>query len=121
MKRKYRLTRSTDIKRVRLTGKSIAHPLVVLYALPNGQDFTRFGVTAGKGVGGAVQRNRAKRLIRAALQAHSEQIQPGWDLLVVARRTMSSTTYQQTLSALEETFRRAHIAYGNHDLARTSG
>jgi ribonuclease P protein component len=57
VKRRFRLTRSTDFKRVRSSGKSYAHPLVVLYALPSDQPHMRIGVAASKAVGNAVQRN----------------------------------------------------------------
>ena len=68
MQRKLRLTRSTDFKRVRHDGKSTAHPFLVLIALENQLSITKVGVTAGRSVGNAVKRNRAKRLIRAALR-----------------------------------------------------
>ena len=80
MQRKFRLTRSTDFKRVRRDGKSYAHPLIVLIALENQLSITRVGVTAGKSVGNAVKRNRAKRLIRAATRALHPQMATGWDL-----------------------------------------
>jgi len=67
VKRRFRLTRSTDFKRVRSSGKSYAHPLVVLYVTPSDGPGTRVGVTATRTVGNAVRRNRAKRLLRAAM------------------------------------------------------
>ncbi len=109
MERKYRLTRAGDIKRVRLNGRSIAHPLLVLYALSNGLEVYRIGVAAGKSLGGAVQRNRAKRLIRAAFQTQLENLQPGWDLLVLARRPLASATFQQTRQALDALLLRAKL------------
>ena len=68
MNRRFRLTRSTDFKRVRRIGKSYAHPLVVFVAAPNELQQVRIGVVAGRAVGSAVQRNRAKRQLRACLQ-----------------------------------------------------
>ena len=68
MQRKFRLTRSTDFKRVRRTGKSYAHPFVVLVVQASEVPRVRVGVTAGRSVGGAVQRNRAKRLLREAFR-----------------------------------------------------
>ena len=45
----------------------------------------RIGITATKKVGGAVQRNRAKRLIRAAWREVEPSVPYGWDLVFVAR------------------------------------
>jgi len=107
--RKFRLTRSEDFKRVRRLGKSYAHPLAVLVAYPNEIDLLRIGVAAGKSVGNAVERNHAKRLLRAVLQKLIPQMTPGWDLLFLARQPMRQATYQQTEQALQLLVRRAQI------------
>ena len=75
-----------DFQRVRQFGKSYAHPLVVLVVLPNELDRVRVGVTAGRSVGNAVKRNRAKRIIRAAVSPFLDAIEPGWDLVLIARK-----------------------------------
>ena len=81
MQRQFRLTRSTDFKRVRRDGKSNAHPLIVLIALENQLSTTQIGVAAGKRVGNAVKRNRAKRLMRAAARELYPQIKSGQDII----------------------------------------
>jgi len=81
MKRKFRLTRSTDFKRVRRFGKSYAHPLVVLISQPNELNISRFGISAGRSVGNAVHRNRAKRQIRESLRPLLPSIKSGWDVV----------------------------------------
>lgn len=58
---------------------------MVLNAALNGQDKVRCGFIAGKKVGGAVERNRARRLLREALRAKLARIKPGWDLVLIAR------------------------------------
>jgi ribonuclease P protein component len=115
VKRKFRLTRSTDFKRVRRFGKSHAHPLVVLIALPGEGEQTRFGIAAGRTVGNAVQRNRAKRLLRAALQPYFTAIAPGWEVVLIARRPMAEASFQQTLAALANLLHRARILEEFHD------
>ena len=47
-------------------GKYSASKYSVIYVRPNGRPYNRLGITAGKKVGNAVCRNRAKRLIRLA-------------------------------------------------------
>lgn len=90
MKRKFRLAKTTDFKRVRRLGTSYAHPLVVLITLPNELDYTRVGVTASRAVGGAVQRNRAKRILRSAMQVCLPETQPGHDIILLARQPILS-------------------------------
>lgn len=109
VKRNFRLTRSTDFKRVRNDGKSYAHPLVVLIAVPSTGDGLRVGVAAGRSVGGAVQRNRAKRLLRESMRALFPDLRPGWDLVLLARRPLPKATYQQVQEALVQLIRRAGL------------
>lgn len=103
MKRGFRLSRPVDVKRVRRLGKSYAHPFVVLIVLSNQENKLRVAVSAGRTVGGAVSRNRAKRVLRAALAPLFGQIASGHDLLLVARpaiRDIKSTQAEGTLRLL---------------------
>jgi len=109
VKRRFRLTRSTDFKRVRRSGKSYAHPLIILYQLADEQKWTRVGVTAGRTVGSAVKRNRAKRLLRAAMSNLVSQVSPGVDLILIARAPLADATLEQTQSALFSLLRRAQL------------
>ena len=109
MKRRFRLTKSTDYQRVRRLGKSYAHPLIVLIALPDGETDTHWGMVAGKSVGGAVQRNRAKRLLRSAGQNVSNQVKEGWDLVLIARQPLVNAEFGQVQSVLYELLQRAHV------------
>jgi ribonuclease P protein component len=125
VKRRFRLTRSTDFKRVRSSGKSYAHPLVVLYILPSDQPRMRIGVAASKAVGNAVQRNRAKRLLRAAMADllmetgnGSEQYPKpaeGSDLLLVARSPLPRANFSRTREALASLLKRAGLVSLPHD------
>jgi ribonuclease P protein component len=114
--RNFRLTRTTDFQRVRRHGKSYAHPLFVLVKLPNERESSRFGVAAGRSIGSAVQRNRAKRQLRESLRTCLPTIRSGWDILVIARRPMREATYQQILDALITLLRRANLLQEPHDI-----
>jgi len=118
VKRDFRLTRSTDLKRVRNLGKSYAHPLVVLVAHPSTETGPRVAVTAGRSVGGAVQRNRAKRLLREAARALLPTIRPGWDLVLIARQPLLGAAFQQVHATVSQLIARAGLLYGN-DPAKT--
>ena len=109
MQRKFRLTRSTDFKRVRRTGKSYAHPFVVLVVQTSETPRVRVGVTAGRSVGGAVQRNRAKRLLREAMRPLLLDLPPGWDLLLIARPALLAKSLQEIRQVLTSLLHHARI------------
>ncbi len=94
---------------MRRDGKSIAHPLLVFALLPTGEPRTRVGITASRGVGGAVQRNRAKRLLRAALQPLRPQLPSGYDLVLIARQPLLAVKTPAVQAALEHCLRRAGL------------
>lgn len=114
MNRRYRLTSSTDFKRVRREGKSYAHPLAVLVACVNDQRITRFGFTAGRTVGNAVIRNRAKRLMRETARGQMP-IKPGWDVILIARPALPNAEWKDIQHAISGLLRRAGLLEENHD------
>jgi ribonuclease P protein component len=115
VKRGFRLTRSTDINRVRRSGKSYAHPLMVLYVLKSDVPETHVGVSAGLAVGNAVKRNRAKRLLRAAMNDLLPVTIPGCDLLLIARSPLPAANVHQTRDALSKLLKRAGLLSQAYD------
>ena len=115
MQRKFRLTRSEDFKRVRRSGKSYAHPLVVLIVQSNNQPRVKIGVAAGRTVGTAVYRNRAKRLLREAMRSLIPNIASGLDLILIARPGLVSATLEDTHRALLNLLQRAQILTPRHE------
>ncbi len=109
MQREHRLRRQADFQRVRQGGRSWAHPLVVLNANPNGLDYSRVGLLASHRVGGAVKRNRARRLLREAVRRHMPEIKPGWDLVLVARPALALQKQQPVEEALLQLLRKASL------------
>ncbi len=109
MQRKFRLTRSEDFKRVRRSGKSYAHPLVVLIVQTHEQLRVKVGVAAGRTVGTAVHRNRAKRLLREAMRTLIPGIASNMDLILIARPGLAAATLEDTRQALFNLLQRAQI------------
>lgn len=109
MQRKFRLTRSEDFKRVRRSGKSYAHPLVVLIVQRHDQPRVKVGVAAGRTVGTAVHRNRAKRLLREAMRTLLPNIVSNLDLILIARSGLVTATLEDTRQALLNLLQRAQI------------
>lgn len=102
MRRDLRLTSATDFKRVRRDGRSYAHPLVVLLISPNHRTANRYGFLAGRSVGGAVQRNRAKRRLREALRSALPGQAAGWDVVFIARKGVNRASWDELRGAVRE-------------------
>ena len=127
MQRRFRLTRSEDFKRVRRSGKSYAHPLVVLIALKSEKSDPpriRVGVAAGRTVGTAVARNRTKRLLREAMRTMIPNITSrhlrqesasGLDLVLIARAGLASASLQDARQAVQSLLQRAQIVNPIHE------
>lgn len=109
MQRKFRLTRSEDFERARRTGKSYPSRLAVLVVRQNEVGQVRVGVAAGRTVGNAVKRNRAKRLLRAAARELLDSIQPNWDIVLIARPPLALSKQSEVREALVTLLRRAAL------------
>lgn len=94
------LRRRGDFAALQRSNKSKMHPLLVARFVPNDLGQTRFGLSTGKRLGGAVVRNRVRRQLRAAIRAHAPELTPGWDVLLVARPPSAQVGYQELDSAL---------------------
>ncbi len=68
-----------------------------------------FAVTAGISAGNAVKRNRAKRIIRAAMREFIQDIKPGYNGVLIARKPLTESNCRETKEALESLFRKAEI------------
>lgn len=93
-----RIRRRTDFQQVYEKGVRLHGRLLTLFVLPTGAQEARLGVAATKKLGGAVVRNRAKRLMREVFRRNKAA---GLDVVVVPRREALGATFE----ALETDFR----------------
>ena len=80
-----KLKQNWEFHRAYNRGVSLVSPEFVLYGCKGKKDMLRLGITAGKKIGTAVDRNRAKRVITAAFDACAMHIPTGHDCVIVAR------------------------------------
>lgn len=111
----HRLRRSADIQELRQKGRRYYHPLLLLFAQPNQQAHSRFAVAAGRRIGKAVKRNRAKRLAREAIRLQLPHIKAGWDCLLVWRQNPPSLTLVEVHLAIESLMRSADLFHSPAD------
>jgi ribonuclease P protein component len=105
--RRQRLSRSAEFDRVFREGRSHASRHLIVYAFPNEEsgEEPRLGVSVGRKVGGAVQRNRVKRLLREAFWALAPELPEGHDFVVVARPDAASFAAEGGEPAVEAELR----------------
>jgi ribonuclease P protein component len=96
-----RIRRRADYLRIQKKGTRSQGRFLTLIALPNGTGTPRLGVSASRRLGGAVQRNRAKRLIREVFRRNKPAA--GFDLVVIPKPEL----FEASLAAIAEDFRTA--------------
>ncbi|HWK18155.1 MAG TPA: ribonuclease P protein component [Solirubrobacteraceae bacterium] len=100
-----RLSRSADFDRVFRQGRSHASKELVLYVFPRGEQAgpPRLGLSVSRKVGGAVERNRVKRLLREAFALECARLPEGTDAVVVARHEARSLAEREGLAGIRRT------------------
>src|SRR5437660_4117249 len=80
------LRRPADFRRVYERRRSVSDARLIVYACPNGLPHLRLGLSVSRKVGGAVQRNRLRRLYREAFRLTKHDMPVGLDLVVIPRK-----------------------------------
>lgn len=88
------LKENKEFRRLYYRGRSFADRNLVTYAVKNGRGYCRIGITTSKKIGGAVQRNRARRIIRAAFADLEGKIEGSYDFVFVARSRTTAIKMQ---------------------------
>lgn len=102
MKDTVSLTENHLFRRLYRTGTSKVTPYVAVYYKKNKLSYNRLGLTATKKIGNAVQRNRARRLLREAYRLCEPQGPQFYDIVLVARRRTVFAKMGQVYQSLSQ-------------------
>ncbi|HEY7476841.1 MAG TPA: ribonuclease P protein component [Actinomycetota bacterium] len=94
--------RASEVRRVFRDGRSAHGERVVLLLAPGSGSSA---VVAGRRVGGSVQRNRARRILRAAWRQVAPQVEQGYDAVLVAREAIEGAQTQDLVAEMTELLR----------------
>ena len=95
------LHENREFKRAYAKGKSYVSPLLITYVLKNRYSSKRLGITTSKKIGNAVQRNRARRLIKTSFAYLYPQIKSKCDFVFVARGRTPFSKMQEVKREME--------------------
>jgi ribonuclease P protein component len=106
------LSRPQDFAALQGAGTIRSHPLFSARFLRTDLETTRFGLSTGRKLGGAVVRNRVRRRLREVLRAMAPSFQPGWDVLIIARPAILETDHETLVGALRRLLQRGGVLGG---------
>lgn len=94
------LRKRTAVQAVFAQGNRFSDRRLVVYVLPTGLDTRRCAVAAGRKLGGAVQRNRARRRLREAFRQERKEYLLGCDIVLLARSEALTASYGEICASL---------------------
>lgn len=104
-----KLKQNWEFRRAYNRGVSLVAPTHVLYVCRGKKNELRLGITAGKKIGTAVCRNRAKRVITAAFSACAPHIPVGYDCVIVARTKILKVKSQEVAALIERQLKQENL------------
>lgn len=109
MQRIERLRKNQQFRRVFNSGKVFVGDKIVVYALENALSCSRVGITVSRKLGGAVERNQLKRIVREAWRAREGELRKGFDLVLVPRMKAKTSSFREISDELQQLLVKGNI------------
>lgn len=105
------ITENYHFRRAYKRGNAIVNSILITYIVKTkeGKNESRVGITTSAKIGNAVNRNRARRVIRAAYQQLVPQVKPGYDIVFVARARTCKVKSSQVLNIMRKQLSQAGV------------
>jgi len=103
-----RLRRRADFLKAATGAKAPAAPFVLQAVKREDDGAVRIGFTVSRKVGSAVERNRVRRRLREIVKRSASVMRPGYDYVLVGRRTALHEPFERMAAALDAAVRRVH-------------
>ena len=117
MVRKQTLAKRSQYEKVYKSGIAKSDKYIVIKALANNLEFSRFGYSTNKSLGNAVNRNRVRRRLKEIIRA--KYIKPGWDIVVIARSSTVGIDYHRLEKSVDDLLKRADLLLNKNEVAST--
>lgn len=111
MKKLIKLKQNYEFRRAYTRGKSYVSPYFVIYLFATKKQTVRLGITTGKKIGGAVCRNRARRVLTAAFRSLLPRFNSGFDVVIVARPKILSIKSTEAENRMNRLLEAAGVLY----------
>ncbi len=103
------IKKNDDFLNVYHNGKSYVNKYLVMYIIRNGSEANRYGITASKKIGNSVIRHRITRLIRESIRLNQSSLICGFDIVIVARKSVLGKKFSDIESAFLHLCKLHHI------------
>jgi len=88
------LLHKPEFDRVYRNGRRRTSRQFIVFSAANGLERSRFGMSIGRALGGAVVRNRVRRRLREILRQHRQEISSGWDIVLHPRASVATAEFR---------------------------
>ncbi len=109
MKNTLSIKLNRDFRRLYYKGGCVGCDILVVYYMKTKLPYNRLGITVGKKIGGAVVRNRIKRLIRESYRLIENEIESNYDIVIVARSKCADAKFNDVSGSIKRIFKKCGI------------